>query len=176
MIDELELRVPVGVGRPTLQRLLIRLQAVSQLHQQTSHRPGSNRMPLSRQFLSQANGTLAGPTQRRHRIASRCRGHQSLECRQEIGILGVDTFATCARTANSTWTQCRHGVCVMQIAQPALNCPARHSGGTGHGLYPASAGHLGLGRRKHATCTFIEKVLDVLEARSDGHGVDDTAS
>jgi hypothetical protein len=64
----------------------------------------------------------------------------------------------------------------MQLAQPALDCPARHSGGAGHGLYPASAGHLGLGRRKHATRTFIEKVLDVLEARGNGHGVDDTAS
>jgi len=68
--DVLELRVAIGMLSP-LARLAIGLKAVAQVLQHLADRLMAHSMALARQLGSQRAHALAGPAQRRHRVASR---------------------------------------------------------------------------------------------------------
>ena len=98
-IDVLELRIAVRMRR-ALAGLAIPLQAVVELMQQFGHQRMAHLMPAAPQFFGQPAHALAGPAQRRLRVATRARLHQLLQIPQQGRILGLSLLAAPAWTAN----------------------------------------------------------------------------
>ena len=61
--------------------------------------------PLLGQGVGQMAGALAGPSQRRHRIASRLGGDQSFQGLEDRGVLIADPLATPASVSDATTGQ-----------------------------------------------------------------------
>jgi hypothetical protein len=85
--DVLELRVAIRVLSP-FARFAIGLQAVAHVLQHLADSLMAHSMALTRQLGSQRAHALAGPAQRRHRVASRRRLHQLFQCRAQprVGV------------------------------------------------------------------------------------------
>ena len=105
-------------------------------------------MALPRQFLRQASRALAGPTQRRLRIAARHRFDQRLQRRQQRR----SRSATSGRRP-PPGRRTRVGLCralrdrLVQFPQPSRNRRARQSGSMGHQRHSTPAQVSRLGRR-----------------------------
>ena len=76
-VDVLELGIPIRVTS-ALDRLAVGLEAVAQVMEEAVDRPLTDRMALGLEPLRQLGGTLAGPPQGRHRVATGHRIDQGL--------------------------------------------------------------------------------------------------
>ena len=85
----------VAVGMPTaFAGFAVGLKAVAGFVQKRGNRPPADRVAHPRQFLGQPPGALAGPAQRRLRIATRRRFDQRLQrCKQLRIVLGQQVVA-----------------------------------------------------------------------------------
>jgi hypothetical protein len=68
-VDVRKLRIPIRVGAP-LQRLAVGLETIAQVMEEAVDRPLTHRMALRLECRGQLGGTLAGPPQERHRVAT----------------------------------------------------------------------------------------------------------
>ena len=82
LVEVAELGIPVGMLAP-FQRLGRGLQAVAGVLEQRGHRPIPDPVAPLLQGARQLPGALAGPPQRRHRIAARVRVDQRLQIGQQ---------------------------------------------------------------------------------------------
>ncbi len=99
-VDVPELGVPVRMVVPFL-GLPVALQAVIHLPQQLRHLFVADGVSLAGQFVRQRPGALAGPAQRRLRIAPRQRLDQGLQQRGQLGIMPDQRMPSAARTADA---------------------------------------------------------------------------
>ncbi len=87
-VEVLELGVAVGM-RGAFSRLAVALQAIARLVEQGRHRAVAHRMRLPGQFLGQRATALDRPSQRRFRIAPRCRFHQASSAGNNCGSFTI---------------------------------------------------------------------------------------
>src|SRR5260370_36648167 len=123
-VDVPELRIAVGVAVP-LPRLAAGVQAVPGVLAQVPHRGGAHRMPLGRQLLSQAARALAGPPQRRLRVAAAAGFDEAFQGRPDTRIGRGDGFAA---RAGPTLIARRRGVAGVQLADAAADGAVRQAG------------------------------------------------
>ena len=97
-VDVVELRVPVWMLLP-LQRLTVRLQAVTQRVQQPVHRTLADAMARLLEFPRQPRRTAAGPAQRPRRVAARRRIDEPFQRRHQAGVVLGQRLAARARPA-----------------------------------------------------------------------------
>ena len=95
---ELHITVWVLVAFPGLAR---RLQAVVELCQQVAEGALADPMSLVRQFLDQPRRALAGPAQRRLRIATRCRFNERIQIPQQRRVQIRQPLAPTALSTNT---------------------------------------------------------------------------
>src|SRR5215212_2307287 len=81
LVDMLELGVSVRMAR-SFQCLLVRLEAVSELHEQLGNELMTHSMTLGLELRGENTNALARPSQRRFRVPARDRLHQLLQVRQ----------------------------------------------------------------------------------------------
>jgi hypothetical protein len=152
----LELPVAVGMKFP-LAGLAIRLQAVTQLPQQTVHSHVAHHVPLGRQFLGQFPRALAGPEQRAVRIAPCRRFQQTLQVRQQRCILGHATVPPTPRPPHPPPAHPIHQL--RQLFLNLLDAPydgiARHPRRPGHRAHPTPTHRQSLAPRPTPSKRFV---------------------
>jgi hypothetical protein len=113
LVEVAELGIPVGV-LGAFQRLGVGLQAEPFPPQQSTHRRGGDRVPLSGQLLGQVPQRLGRPPQRRHWIAALVRLDQRQQGWEEIGVQAGGWLASPTWPADAAGRQRR-------LAGPQLN-------------------------------------------------------
>ena len=93
IIDELELRVAVGVVRAFL-GLPVPLEAVVHRAKELRDLLVADRMVLAREFRRERPRALARPAQRRLWVAPRQRLHQGLQCSRQLGVTPQERVAS----------------------------------------------------------------------------------
>src|SRR5579871_3148658 len=137
-VDVAKLRIPIRM-RLAFARLAVGLQTVAGLLQQMPYRRRSNGIALSAQFLCQPSRALAGPAQRRHRIASTVRFDQALQCRFESGTYHLGLLAPRARPPLPSVGR---RVSAAQLSHAASDCRMRQTGcRTHHGNAASTQSH-----------------------------------
>src|SRR6202042_1522643 len=101
LVDDPELRVPVGIVG-ALARLAVGLQAELLLLQQFANHRVADLVPKLAQFVRKAAQALAGPAQRRHRIAARVGLDQRVQVVEKTGIRFTQRFAAPTRPRSAT--------------------------------------------------------------------------
>src|SRR6516164_5021546 len=96
-----ELRIPIRMVFP-LFGLAVALQTVGQTMQNLGHFGMANRMLAPGQGIGDGARTLAGPAQRRFRIASRLLIDHRLQPIYQLGVGLGNRLAPCPRTADTT--------------------------------------------------------------------------
>ena len=97
-VDILELRIAVRM-RSAFLGLAVALQAITGLLEHRPYRPGAYRMAVAGERLGQIHRALAGPAQRRHRIAPRARFDQSIQRLRQPRIRFAQPLAPAALLA-----------------------------------------------------------------------------
>jgi hypothetical protein len=131
-VDELELDVTIWM-RYALACLPVGLQTITGSPQQACYRRRTDVVSLAAQLIGQLTNALAGPTQRRFRIAASGRLDQKLERFHQRGLLFSPRFPTSAQAANATLRQ-RIGRS-SKIADSHPNGVPRHSRCPGDGAH-----------------------------------------
>ena len=119
-----KLRVPIGM-LTAFPRLDVALEGVAQLVQQLGNDGVADRMPQGLQRDRQRPGTLAGPSQRRIRIAGGRGLNQGIEITQQRRIENGGRFPTAPWSAVSSR---RQGRVSLEFAQAALDRRPRNAG------------------------------------------------
>ena len=94
-----ELRVAIGMIAPFL-GLAIALQAIAVLPQELGDFGVADRVASGRQFRRQRAGALAGPAQRRLRVATRCGLDHTVQRGRQAGIVGRQRMSAATLVAN----------------------------------------------------------------------------
>jgi hypothetical protein len=105
-VDMPELRVAIGMIVPLL-GLAVALQAVATLPQQLGDFGVADRVAPSRQFRRQRAGALAGPAQRRLRVATRSGFDQAVQRGRQAGVVRCQRVSSAALVANPARDQRR---------------------------------------------------------------------
>ena len=111
----MELCVPIGMARP-LPSLAIGLQRIIELVQEFAHKGAADLMAHGAQRFAELAQALAGPQQRRLRVAARCRLDQRAQIVDEFRIGFARRLAAAARPAHA-----RH---IDHFAAAIPPCPA----------------------------------------------------
>src|SRR5208282_3899213 len=150
--DDPELRVPVGIVG-ALARLAVGLQAELLLLKQFANHRVADLVPKLAQFVRKAAQALAGPAQRRHRIAARVGLDQCVQVVEKTGIRFTQRFAAPARP---TYAIDRRRGRRFQFLQP----PSDRAGGDPrhprHRGYAAISRRTGFSRDEKPALTFIQ--------------------
>jgi hypothetical protein len=152
LIDVKELRVAVGMIAP-LAGLAVALQAELLLPEQCADVGAADRMPACRQFRCQLSQTLAGPAQRRHRIAPFAGLDQRHQLGQQLGVADNQRLAAAAATPHPAG--CQRGL-ACQILQATSDCADRNARGKRHCGDTAVSAGTRLHRSQQAALSLIQ--------------------
>src|SRR3954451_23821508 len=152
LLEMSELRIAVWVALP-LARLAVALQAELLLVQQLTNQGAADTVAHGGQGLRQLRQALAGPAQRRHRIAARVRLDQRQQIAKQRGILRHPLLAAATGTADTA--RVKHLRCHQFLQAPA-DCAGSNSGGPRQCRDAAIAGCLGFRRREHPPATLVQ--------------------
>jgi hypothetical protein len=143
--------------RRSLQGLAVALQAIASRIQQLRHGPCTDRVPLLRQLLREMTRALAGPSQRRLRIAPRQRGYQTIQLLTQLRVRLGQTLAATTRLAQSRSDfSIGIGISGRQFGQSLAYRVRRHPRRLAHCAHPAPAIGPCFGRRPMSACPFIQ--------------------
>ena len=162
-VDVLELRIAVRVARSLL-TLAGRLQPVAQVMQQPADGGRTHAPPLSGQRRGQLRPTLAGPAQRRGRVAARQRVHQRFEGGPQTGLALFDTGPPGARTPYPI----RRRLALLDFPASVPDRLPGQTRGRRHQRIPAIADDQRLGRRPPAATALIQHGRHRRVLRDDG--------
>ena len=140
-VDEGKLRVAVRMPA-ALACLGVGLQAEAEIVQQRADQGAADPVALGLQLVGEPAQALAGPAQRRFRIAARGRLDQGLESRPQLRI-GLDRGL--AARARPTQPARRQRALVGQVLEPAPDGARRQAGDLSHCRDAAIAGGLRFG-------------------------------
>jgi hypothetical protein len=137
----------------TFSGLAIALQAEVQLFQQLANHRVADRMTLLAQFRGEPAQALAGPTQRRLRIAPLGRLNQRQQSRQQAPVMLREWLAAAARMPHLRQRRSRTGGEFLEPTPDRARC---NPGRPPHRRYATIPRGSRLRRRKHATTPFIQ--------------------
>ena len=141
-------------------------QAVLLLMQQLGHQRMAHLMPAAAQFFGQPAHALAGPAQRRLRVATRARLHQLFQIPQQGRILGLSLLAAPAWTANGDLATRPLLGRLLELRQTRADGASRHAACTRHQRDPSASQRGAFRRRPQAPHTLVEPRLELPEALS----------
>src|SRR5258707_482818 len=131
LVDMFELGVAVRVAR-SFERLLVRLQAISELYKQLGHELVTHLMTLGLELRGENTDALARPSQRRFRISARDWFHQLLQIHQQRRIF-VDVLLPSTSQLSDSANALRTPACLagmmqlLQFAFPSSDRSARNT-------------------------------------------------
>src|SRR4051812_28939056 len=140
------------------------LQAEAEIVQQRADQGAADPVALGLQLVGEPAQALAGPAQRRFRIAARGRLDQGLESRPQLRI-GLDRGL--AARARPTQPARRQRALVGQVLEPAPDGARRQAGDLSHCRDAAIAGGLRFGGGPQAAPPLVEKGLQRFVALPD---------
>ena len=152
LADVGELRIAIRVAA-ALPGLAVGLQAELLLLQQFPDNRVADPVATRCQFPRQPPQALAGPAQRRHRIASLARRHKRQQVVQQSRVRRHQGLAPPARTANPVGVQLGSG---GQLLQAPTDRAHRDAGGPRHGGNTAIPSRTRFGCRKQPPPTLIQ--------------------
>ena len=98
-IDVFELSIPVGMLFP-FDRLIVSLKTVAHPTEKSAYQATAGRISQTLQLTRKTVRTLAGPAQRRHRVADRQRLHKIFQLGRQIGLMVDGRLPSAAGSAN----------------------------------------------------------------------------
>jgi hypothetical protein len=152
LADVGELRIAIRMAA-ALPGLAVGLQAERLLLQQFADNRGADPVATRCQFPRQLPQALAGPAQRRHRIAPLARSHQCQQVVQQGRVRRHQWLAPSARAANPVGVQPGSG---GQLLQAPTDRAYRDAGGPRHGGNTAIPSSTRFGCRKQSPPTLIQ--------------------
>jgi len=165
--DVLELRVAVWMLSP-LARLAVGLQAVAQSVQRLADGLMAHRVALARQLGGQRAHALAGPAQRRHRVAPGGRLHQFLERRAQPRVDVDHAGTTGAWAPHAMLRRQSHQLSrVAQFLHPRRNRRTRQADCARDGADAAIPQRTSLCRRPKPAHLFVHHVAQRLVLLGD---------
>ena len=146
-----ELRVAIGMIAPFL-GLAVALQAVAVLPQELGDFGVTDRVAPGRQFRRKRAGALAGPAQRRLRVATRRRLDHAVQRGRQAGIVGCQRVSSAALATNPARGQ-RRG---LQLLNTLDQRDARQAAGAADPRNAAIAQFHGLAGSHQAAGMFVQ--------------------
>ena len=137
LVEVPELGVPVGVTRP-LQPLAVGLQAVPQIVEQLRYQAMARPVAHAVQLFGELPHALAGPTERRVRVAAGNRLDQALQIPEQGWVFGDRLLAATACLANASPSPSRP-LRLGKLLDPFSDDLPGHPGRPGHGRSPSPA-------------------------------------
>src|SRR5215203_1268797 len=168
LADVGERRIAIRVAA-ALPGLAVGLQAELLLLQQFADNRVADPVATRRHFPRQPPQALAGPAQRRHRIAPLARRHQREQVVQQGRVRRHQRLAPSARAANPVGVQPGSG---GQLLQAPTDRAHRDASGPRHCGNPAIPSRTRFGRRKQSPSTLIQMRQEQSETRANAGRID----